>query len=82
MLCVEEYNERLRFEYLIEQRKLVTQAYLTAAWQRANKMPPLRRVLADLEPKEKPRLEPMTDTQMLAAALRWQKQFERGEEGK
>lgn len=74
MLHVEEYNERL----LLEQRNLITQAYLTAAWQRSKKMPPLNRVLGELKakPAQKP-LQPQTDKQMLAAALQWQKRFEK-----
>lgn len=74
MLHVEEYNERMR----LEQRNLITQAYLTAAWQRSKKMPPLNRVLSDLKakPAQKP-LQPQTDKQMLAAALQWQKRFEK-----
>lgn len=75
MLHVEEYNELLKFE----QRNLITQAYLTASWQRVKKMPRLRQVLADLEPK-KEQPKPQSDKQLLAAALQWQKRFEREEE--
>jgi len=42
----------------------MTQAYLTAHWQRAKRMPSLKKVLEDAKPKN---LEPQSDDQMFAA---------------
>lgn len=76
MLAVEALNIKIQYE----QKNLVTQAYLTAAWYRSKKMPTLNRLLADIEPKKREPLASQTDKQMLAAALSWQKRFEREEE--
>ena len=59
-LIVDNYNEQrqqLREDYM-------TQAYLTAHWQRAKRMPSLKKVLEDAKPKN---LEPQSDDQMFAA---------------
>ena len=72
---MEDYNAR-REQQRVES---ITQAYMTASWQRAKKMPKLDRVLADLKPKEAAPLKPQTDEQMLAAAKRWQKRLVEGE---
>lgn len=77
-LYVDEHNARIEREYEREQRNLLTQAYLTAAWQRANRMPKLEKVLSELKPKQDTTNQPQTDEQMFAAALAWQKRLKEG----
>lgn len=47
---------------------MITQAYLTAAWQRAKKMPSLKKALEITKPKETNRAQ--TPEEMLAIAKR------------
>jgi len=72
MLILDAHNEEL-------QRKrddLLTQAWLTANWQRAGRLPPLRQVLEQSRPR---RMQPQSDDQMLAVVKRLQASFEREE---
>lgn len=62
MLIVEEYNHRQQSE----RNNLITNAYLSAIWQRAKKMPRLSEVLSKSTPK-KP-TQPQTPEQMLQIA--------------
>ncbi|MDF2510470.1 MAG: hypothetical protein K0S04_336 [Herbinix sp.] len=57
MLEAEEYQVKLKNYYELA----ITQAWLTANWQRAKKMPNLDKVLKTNKPKQKE----MTDEQML-----------------
>lgn len=64
MMIVEAYNHRQQ----IEQRNLITNAYLSAAWHRAQRMPRLSEILNKIKPKEPPK--PQTPEEMLAIAKR------------
>lgn len=55
-LYLSEYSEKQR----LEQEEKITLAYLTAYWQRVQKMPSLKEVLGKTKPKEA-----MTPEQML-----------------
>jgi len=55
-LYVKAYNKRIKYE----QDERVTQAYLTAYWQRVNKMPKLQDVLQNKQQQK----NQMTDKQM------------------
>lgn len=55
-LYLSEYTEKQK----IEQEEKITLAYLTAYWQRVQKMPSLKEILGKVKPKE-----PMTPEQML-----------------
>lgn len=84
MLYVDDYNERQRKEQEVQQQdreNAIVAAYLNALWQRSKKMPKLKKVLADMKPKDPKSLTPQTPEQMLAAAMRWQARFERKGEG-
>lgn len=67
MLYVEDYNARLQ----LEQTNLITQAWLTAAWQRSKKMPKLDKVLESVKPKRPKRTQ--TPEEMLAFAKKFMK---------
>lgn len=58
-IYVDAYREKMNRE----QENLITQAYLTAYWQRVKKMPNLREVL-----KSKPKKKQMTDQQLFNMA--------------
>lgn len=60
VMYVEEYNERKQKE----REEEITIAYYNAMWQRAKKMPTLKKVLNEIKPK-KPQ-KPMTPEEMLA----------------
>lgn len=70
MLIVEAHNEKRQQE----RADMLTQAYLTAAWQRAKRMPKLEKVLESLKPKEPKRAQ--TPEEMLAFAKRFMKKGE------
>jgi hypothetical protein len=72
MLILEAHNEQLQRQ----REDLLTQAWLTANWQRARRLPPLRQVLEQLRPR---RTQPQSDDQMLAVVKRLQVSFEREE---
>lgn len=59
MLIVEEYNHRL----LQKREDMIIQAYFTAAWHRARRMPRLKKVLEDIRDKTIPKAQ--TPEQML-----------------
>ena len=63
-LAVEEYQDRMQ----IEHDMMVTQAYLTAVWQRSRRPPALKKVLSEMRPKEQPRQQ--TPEEMLTVAMR------------
>ncbi|WP_019534208.1 hypothetical protein [Paenibacillus ginsengihumi] len=60
MLAVEAYNDRRQQE----REQMLTQAYLTAAWQRTRKLPKLKKVLEDSRPRAAAKVQ--TPEQMLA----------------
>jgi lipase chaperone LimK len=71
MLAVEEYQDRMR----IEHEARIVQAYMTAAWQRAKRMPSLKKVLRDVQPKQ---MKQQSPEEMLAVIIQIHKAMERG----
>jgi lipase chaperone LimK len=71
MLAVEEYQDRMR----IEHEARIVQAYMTAAWQRAKRMPSLRQVLRDVQPKQ---VKQQSPEEMLAVIIQMHKALEKG----
>ena len=71
MLAVEEYQDRMR----IENEARIVQAYMTAAWQRAKRMPSLKKVLRDVQPKQ---VKQQSPEEMLAVIIQMHKAMERG----
>jgi len=72
MLILEAHNERLQHQ----REDMLTQAWLTASWQRARRMPPLRQVLEQSRPRH---TKPQTPEQMLTVVKRLQAKYEREE---
>jgi len=73
-MIIDSYNDKKRSE----REDSLTYAYLTAAWQRAQKMPSLKQVLEQQRPKEQQLAK--TPEQMLAFAMRTQARLEGREE--
>lgn len=72
MLAVEEYQDRMR----IEHEARIVQAYMTAAWQRAKRMPSLKKVLRDAQPKQP--MKQQSPEEMLAVIIQMHKALEKG----
>lgn len=70
MLQIEAYNESMAIQY----RQMLTHAYLTAAWQRSKRMPPLKKVLDEVKVR---RQKPQTPEEMFAIVKSLNKQLSR-----
>ena len=71
MLAVEEYQDRMR----IENEARIVQAYMTAALQRAKRMPSLKQVLLDVQSKQ---MKQQSPEEMLAVIIQMHKAMEKG----
>lgn len=71
MLAVEEYQDRMR----IENEARIVQAYMTAALQKAKRMPSLKQVLLDVQSKQ---MKQQSPEEMLAVIIQMHKAMEKG----
>jgi len=69
MLVLDAHNERLQHQ----REDMLTQAWLTASWQRARRMPALRQVLEQSRPRH---TKPQTPEQILTVVKHLQAKYE------